>query len=172
MNKRFLWPLALLVCLLPFSFAACGETAGERYTAFACGGLEADATWEIDGVSYSGHLSLSAGDSLATREASITYTAPAALAGLTVQATGGTATLSLDGVSYTAKEGEAAAFLEVFRFFAPVEDAGATRTAEGETFTFRDGEGEYTVCFAGGRVRELCFVSPSHRVRLVVGAAE
>lgn len=173
--KNTLWRQgALLFCIiLTLAASACGDSRWRTaYTAFCTDGYEGEVAWSVNGRSYTGHLTLSAGEAEpGAREASLTYASPAALAGVTVRAASGGLTLSLDGVTHEAERQVADSLLGILRFFSPARAALAREDGRGG-LTFSDEEGDYAVRFDGnGRVCELCFSSPTLSLRLLPGGA-
>ena len=157
------------VCL--FMLSACVPSVGERYTAWAQKAYEGTISWEINGQAYAGRLSLAAGKTLKERRLLLVYTAPAALAGVCVQAVGEEVTLSLSGSTHTLNGARRDDLLPFLRFFDPVV-AGGMQASGADTLSYTDEAGTYTASLAAGQPVALSFSSPTCQLHVrLEGAA-
>lgn len=157
------------VCL--FMLSACAPSAGERYAAWAREAYEGTISWEINGQAYAGRLSLAPGGSVEERRLLLVYTAPAALAGVCVQAVGEEVTLSLGGSTHALSEARRDELLPFLCFFDPVV-AGGMQMSGTDTLSYTDETGTYTAALAAGRPVALSFSSPTCRLHVrLEGAA-
>ncbi|MBQ8351095.1 MAG: hypothetical protein IJY20_03510 [Clostridia bacterium] len=162
----------LLACIiLALTASACGKSSlRAAYMDFCRAGYDGEIIWTANDRTYIGHLTLTAGDEPAAREARLTYSAPAALKGVTAHRKDGRITLTLDGVKHDI-QGDADGHFAMLRFFSPALAATAQED-DSHKLRMSDAEGDYTVQLdKDGRVCELLFTSPSLSLRLLPGGA-
>ena len=118
--------VALLLCTV--CSAGCAPHTGDWFSAFS-EGFSADMTGELYGMPFSALLEAGAPDAQGVREATLTFYAPEALAGMTVRHRGGeTVELSVGEVCI---EREAAGYAALFALFPASGTVGEVRL-EGE----------------------------------------
>lgn len=141
--KRLL--AAVLPLILSLSFLSC---AGESRLAYQSEALSFTAVFRVTGLECTALVSLAADSGEEERDAVLTFSAPAALAGMVFSRQNGELTASLGGHTTPLPYGDSFAFLQLFEIDLPltasVREKGAT------VCIYSDGETAYTVTFPDG----------------------
>lgn len=108
--------IALLVIACLLSFSACMQVlGGSNVRAYTEKAHRMEAVWEIGAHTYRGTITIAEG--VDVRDASITYTSPAAMAGICVTRENGSVRISLGDASLSGGE-EFSGALSVFDLFS------------------------------------------------------
>lgn len=151
MKKGF---LLIFSCLLCGMLALCGCGGQRECTAYAalCHSYNGQADFEIDGASYTAGFAVCPPEKDGTRKASLTYRAPAALAGATLRREGDAVFLSLGALSHALTGETGVHMAAIFDLFTPVPLLPAGQGV----WRYTDGEETREVCTDGdGRLVRL-----------------
>ena len=174
MKARFIRAaLPLLLCLSLLFLPACrAERLREEYTAFCRAGREGEISFVLNGEPYTAVFCIAEGDgSAAARGASMTFSTPLALAGITVTAEEDGLCLSLDGVRHTLPATALPAIFPLFFFFEGRVGEEGEADGEGGLSLSRE-EGEYQIKQSEAGAWVLSFRSARLTLCLEIGEKE